>query len=115
MAAFGECGSGNQIFVTMRKGSEYPPRTVDVRIKYEQTIRDLKEAVATKTQVPVDKQLLFWHKKELTVAYDSKTLQDMNLHTGFSLMGYDLTVEPDYWPPVVQTPDGLLISTQPPS
>ena len=40
--------------------------------------------------------------------YDSKTLLELNLHTGFSLMGYDLTDTPDYWPPVRPTPqDGL--------
>ena len=43
--------------------------------------------------IPVEKQQLFWHKKELTAAYDSKTLLDMNMHTGFALKGYDLVSE----------------------
>lgn len=28
---------------------------------------------------------LFWGNKELTPAYDAKTLLDLNLHTGFSV------------------------------
>lgn len=102
--------------------------------------------------------------KELTEAYNSKTLLDLNLHTGFSLsvgpvpsslglqaaqrcvccacpgksspaarpgcglamlgqptslrpllrpplQGYDLSEEPDYWPPVIETPEGRRIVT----
>jgi hypothetical protein len=41
--------------------------------------------------------------------YDTKTLLALNLHTGFSLMGYDLTEEPDYWPPVKKTKEGMVI------
>lgn len=82
--------SGNQIFVTLQKGNEYPPLVVDVRVKYEQTVSDIRAAVARKTGVPADKQQLFWHQKELTTAYDHKTLLEMHLHTGFSLKGYDL-------------------------
>ncbi len=33
---------------------------------------------------------LFHHKRELTPADDSKTLLDMNMHTGFALAGYDM-------------------------
>lgn len=121
---------------------------------------------------PASAHLLSWtfvpsQDKELTEAYDSKTLLDLNLHTGFSLsvsaaprspvrsslirsdaspcplpcpqrmcptarrnsslagrahpshshpcaipyprQGYDLTEEPDYWPPVVETPEGRRI------
>merc|ERR1712072_1001464 len=36
-----------------------------------------------------------------------ETLLDLNLHTGFSLTGYDLTVSPHYWPPVTKTKEGL--------
>ena len=46
--------------------------------------------VAEKLQIPRRKIQLFWHKKELAERYDTKTLLDMNLHTGFSLRGYDL-------------------------
>lgn len=60
------------------------------RVKYEETVANLKRVVERKTGVPADKQQLFWHHKELTAAYDEKTLLDMNLHTGFSLKGYDL-------------------------
>jgi hypothetical protein len=58
--------------------------------------------------VPPAKLLLFWHGQEVTPAYDSRTLLDMNLHTGFSLMGYDLTEEPDFWPPVRKSAGGWL-------
>ncbi|DBA99909.1 hypothetical protein WJX77_003242 [Trebouxia sp. C0004] len=113
MAAYGGAAavaaSGNQIFVTLQKGDEYPPLVVDVRVKYEQTVSDIRAAVAKKTGVPADKQQLFWHHKELTAAYDHKTLLEMHLHTGFSLKGYDLTQEPVYWPPVKQTDEGLVV------
>ncbi len=87
VSAIGACLSLTTVFATK-------PYTVRVelalRIKYEQTIMDIKKAVAKKTGVPVEKQQLFWHGKELTPAYDNKTLLEMNLHTGFSLNGYDL-------------------------
>lgn len=46
--------------------------------------------MAAKMGIPVAQQQLFWHKRELTAAYDEKTLLDMNMHTGFALKGYDL-------------------------
>ena len=52
------------------------------RVKYEQNIAFLKSAAAGKFGVPADKLLLFWQGKELTPAFDSKTLLDLNLHTG---------------------------------
>lgn len=85
---------GNQIFITMRKGSSWPPAACDIRVRYDQTIRDLKAAVAAKMGIPVEQQQYFWHKKELTAAYDDKTLLDMNMHTGFALKGYDLVGAP---------------------
>merc|ERR1712188_165795 len=100
---------GNQIFVTLRKGKEYPPVCCDVRVQYEETILDLKKKVEEATEVPVDKQLLFWHFKELTEDFNEKTLLDLNLHTGFSLTGYDLREAPEYWLPVTKTPQGLLV------
>ena len=39
----------------------------------------------SKLNVPLDKLLLFWQGKELTHVHDSRTLLDLNLHTGFSL------------------------------
>ena len=51
---------------------------------------------------------LFFQGKELRAdVYDGRTLEEMNLHTGFSLMGYDLSEAPDYFPPVFLTPSGL--------
>ena len=60
------------------------------RIKYEQTVGDIKKAVAKKLNIPVEKQQLFWQNKELTAARDGTTLLDLGLHTGASLKGYDL-------------------------
>ena len=42
-------------------------------------------ALCSKLNVPLDKLLLFWQGKELTHVHDSRTLLDLNLHTGFSL------------------------------
>ncbi|GMH36102.1 LOW QUALITY PROTEIN: hypothetical protein BSKO_03970 [Bryopsis sp. KO-2023] len=78
------------------------------KVKYEETIGDIKERAAAKLGVSVQNQQLFWHRKELTEPYDSKTLLEMNMHTGFSLRGYDLAEEPDYWPGVEKTPNGLV-------
>jgi len=57
MAANGATGDslgGNQIFVTLRRGTAYPPTTVDVRVRYTETIGVLKERVAAATGVPVE-------------------------------------------------------------
>jgi len=63
---------------------------LNCRIRYDQTIADVKAAAAEKMGIPVAKQQLFWHKKELTEAYDKMTLLEMNIHTGFTFRGYDL-------------------------
>lgn len=81
---------------------------ISYRIKYEQTIGDIRKAVAQQAGIDADKVQLFHHGKEMKPeAYDHKTLLDMDLHTGFSLMGYDLSVTPVYWPPVKQGKEGL--------
>ena len=103
---------GNQLFVTLKKGKEYPPTCCDVRVQYEQTIMDLRKKVEEATGVPTDKQLLFHHFKELTEEDNDKTILEENLHTGFSLTGYDLTESPHYWPPVTKTPEGLVLVTK---
>ena len=46
--------------------------------------------------------------QELLPTSDSRTLAEMEMHTGFSLAGWDLTVPPNYWPPVKQCQDGGL-------
>lgn len=108
MAAYGGQDLGIQIFVSLRRGEEWPPMTCDVRIHYDQTIGDLKLAVAKKLNIAVDKVQLFWHKKELCADGDGRTLMEMDIHTGFGFRGYDLTAPPDYWPPVQQTGDCLI-------
>lgn len=103
---------------------------------------DIKKKAAVKAGINEDKLQLFWHNKELTPEFNTRTLLEMNLHTGFSLMGeacevlaltrytldkhpayeecqqhnypatgYDLSVEPVYFPPVKKTPHGLEIMT----
>lgn len=81
------------------------------RVKYEQTVGEIREAAARILEIPVEKLQLFWHGKEVTAEQYTLTLLDANLHTGFSLMGYDLTEEPDYWPPVISTPEGLAVQS----
>lgn len=81
------------------------------RVRYEQTIGDLKAAAAKKLGVPVDRLLLFHHGRELTAAQDSRTLLDLSLHTGFGLSGYDLTEPPVFWPPVEETAEGRRVVT----
>ena len=79
-------------------------------MKYEQTIGDLRRLAAKKAGIDISQLQLFRHGKELLAdKYDAKTLLEMDLHTGFSLMAYDLTEEPDYWPPVRKTPEGLVV------
>ncbi len=93
-AAYGgaEAGAklGNQIFVTIQEGDSYPPKTCCVRIKYSQTMRDVRLAVQKELGVPVESQQLFRHNTELLAAEDSMTLMELQLHTGFSLKGYDM-------------------------
>ena len=95
-AAYGgaEAGAklGNQIFVTIQEGDVYPPRTCCVRIKYSQTLRDVRMAVQKELGVPVESQQLFRHGTELLAEEDSRTLMEMQLHTGFSLKGYDMVL-----------------------
>eukprot|EP00241_Pyramimonas_parkeae_P007648 CAMPEP_0114252378 /NCGR_PEP_ID=MMETSP0058-20121206/15801_1 /TAXON_ID=36894 /ORGANISM="Pyramimonas parkeae, CCMP726" /LENGTH=149 /DNA_ID=CAMNT_0001366301 /DNA_START=92 /DNA_END=539 /DNA_ORIENTATION=+ len=106
---------GNQIFVTLRKGKLWPPTTVDVRVKYEETIGDLKKKVEKKTGVLPEKQLALLDGKELkSDLYDKLTLNNLKLHTGFSLNGYDLNEEPDFWPAVVKTEQGYKIADREP-
>lgn len=106
---------GNQIGVSFRRGKEYPPTYADLRVKYEETVLDLKKKVEEKLGIPVDKQQLFWHHKELRDdLYGHLTMQKLSMHTGSSLRGYDLTVTPDYWPKVEETEKGLCEIVGPP-
>lgn len=100
---------GNQIFVTVRRGQAWPPTVLDIRVRYEQTIGDLRVAAAKAAGIPTDALQLFWHRRELLPAtHDGRTLLEMNMHTGFTLRGYDLSEDPCYSPPVSSTPDGLV-------
>ena len=69
---------------------------------------DLRRLVAKKAGIDIAHLQLFRHGKEVKPEkFDDKTLLELEIHTGFSLKGYDLSVPPDYWPPVRQTPEGL--------
>lgn len=80
-------------------------------MKYEQTLGDLRKAAVAAFGLTPETLQLFWRGRELTADTDGQTLLDANMHTGFSLMGYDLSEAPDYWPPVQQTPEGLVFET----
>jgi Ubiquitin family len=60
------------------------------RVKYSETVLDIKKAIEKKQGLPIDKQQLFHNCRELTTAWDNKTLYELGLHTGFSIKGYDL-------------------------
>lgn len=62
MAAHGQ-SSALQIFVAVRRGTEPFPRVVDVRVRYEETVADVKRLAAAKLGLPDDKLQLFHHKK----------------------------------------------------
>ena len=62
MAAHGQ-SSALQIFVAVRRGTEPFPHVVDVRVRYEETIADVKRLAAAKLGIPEDKLQLFHHKK----------------------------------------------------
>lgn len=94
--------------MSLKKGSEHPPNVIETRVRYEQTVGDIRKAVAEKAGIDIQFVQLFHHGKEMKPEeYDAKTLLEMDLHTGFSLMGYDTSVPPVYWPPV-QEKDGRL-------
>lgn len=59
------------------------------RVRYEQTLADLRAAVAAKLGVPPEHQLLFRHGRQLAPEDDGKTLLLLDMHTGFALQGYD--------------------------
>merc|ERR1719248_191323 len=53
MAAMQEFAEkGNQIFITLVRGKEYPPTTVDVRCGYNQTIGELRQKTGGGQRVP---------------------------------------------------------------
>ena len=63
MASHGDITQGNQIFISIRRGSEWPANVFDVRVRYEQTIADLKAAVCARLGLAPEKLQLFRHKK----------------------------------------------------
>eukprot|EP00873_Tetraselmis_striata_P019869 jgi/Tetstr1/440133/TSEL_028490.t1 len=114
MAAYGGAEAaarlGNEIYVTLFTGEEFPPKTCCLRVKYSQTLLDIRKGIERKLGVPVASQQLFRHNTELLEEDNKQTLLEMKLHTGFSLRGYDTRVPPVYFPPVEKGPDGRLKS-----
>lgn len=50
-----------QIFVHLRSAAQpWPPVSAALRVRYEQTIGDIKTAVEVALGVPPDQQQLFW-------------------------------------------------------
>ena len=70
----------------MSSSTETPPRAT-----YDETLWDVKKKVENMTGTPAEKLQIFHHKRELLdEEFKDRTLDEMNLHTGFSLMAYDL-------------------------
>lgn len=62
-----------------------------------------------KLGVPAEKIQFFWHKKELVDSvHAKKTLYELDMHTGFTISGYDMRKPPHYFPGVVKEEDGSL-------
>ena len=79
--------------LTDRSSNRVAPKSR--RAKYEETMWDIKKKVEKSTGTPAEKLQIFHHKKELLdEEYKDKTLDEMNLHTGFSLLAYDLVRHP---------------------
>lgn len=95
----------------MGSNDSQSPYIHSCRVKYEQTLGDLRKAAANAFDLSTDLLQLFWRGRELTPKTDHLTLLEANMHTGFSLMGYDLSEAPDYWPAVQKTPEGLVFET----
>ncbi|KAG1661311.1 hypothetical protein FOA52_008658 [Chlamydomonas sp. UWO 241] len=100
---------GNQIFLSIKKGSTWPPTVFDLRATYESTLGELRAGAAARLGISAEKLQLFRHGKELSLVDMDRTLADLDMHTGFSVQGWDLSEEPEYWPPVKRGEDGLLI------
>ncbi len=54
------------------------------RVRYSETIGDLKDRAARALDIPKDNIQLFWHKKEVTAAYDNRC-GELPLHHVHSL------------------------------
>jgi hypothetical protein len=63
MASHGDISQGNQIFISIRRGSEWPAKVFDIRVKYDQTIGDVKSMICSKLGLERGKLQLFHHKK----------------------------------------------------
>ena len=96
---------GNQIFVSVHSGKSWPPRVLDLRLGYDQTIGMLRSKITDEAGSDL---VLFLRKKELLVKDDHITLTELEIHTGFSIKAWDMgnSEEKDIWPPVKTDQDG---------
>ena len=63
MASHGDISQGNQIFISIRRGSEWPANVFDLRVHYTQTIGDIKDMICSKLGLEREKLQLFHHKR----------------------------------------------------
>lgn len=79
------------------------------RVSYDEKLSDIKKKTEKNLGVPADKIQFFWHKKELVDSkFAEKTLYELDMHTGFTISGYDMRKPPNYFPGVVKQEDGSL-------
>lgn len=100
---------GDQIFVSVHHGKSWPPRVLDLRASYDDTIGSLRQKILNEILVSDEANIvLFLRKKELKRDKDDLTLSAMEIHTGFSITVWDLTdtEEKDIWPLIKRDGDG---------
>lgn len=82
---------GNQIFCMIKCGQQ-PPEVISLRAPYEATVQALRGEISKVAGVPAD-QLQLFHRGHELPSDDTRTLLDLDLHTGFSLHCYNLVRE----------------------
>ena len=99
---------GNQIFVSVHQGNAWPPRVLDLRAEYGDSIGLLRSKIVALSSVVGSDLVLFLRKKELLKEDDHMTLTELEIHTGFSIKAWDIrnTDEKDIWPPIKTDQNG---------
>ena len=98
---------GLQVFITLRRGEEYPPKHTDIRVKANKTVGELRAKAAAALQMHPEDLQLFFRGKELTRGphplsgndYDKLPLSEIKIQTGWQLQAFDTRSKPKYWPP----------------
>lgn len=99
---------GNQIFISVHAGKHWPPRVIEIRVKYEDKFEKLRAEISRHLQRSPEDILLLLRKKEITVTDDHLTISELEMHTGFSLRAWDMGVtnEAEIWPPMMRDENG---------